>query len=82
MTARGLSWKLAVASSLSILSSAAQAYTPQQQQLCSNDAMRLCSSDVPDVDRITACMARPARRLESRLQGIFPCRQIRRTEKE
>jgi hypothetical protein len=35
---------------------AARAYTPEQQQACSGDAMRLCGAYVPDVDRITACM--------------------------
>jgi len=33
-----------------------QAYTADQQQLCSDDAFRLCSSAIPDVDRVTACM--------------------------
>lgn len=32
------------------------AYTPEQQQACTPDAMRLCGEFVPDVDRITACM--------------------------
>jgi hypothetical protein len=32
------------------------AYTPEQQQACTPDAMRLCGSYIPDVDRITACM--------------------------
>lgn len=35
---------------------ASDAYTPDQQQACSGDAFRLCSSEIPDVDRITACM--------------------------
>lgn len=34
----------------------AHAYTADQQQLCSDDAFRLCSSAIPDVDRVTACM--------------------------
>jgi hypothetical protein len=34
----------------------ARAYTEDQQQLCSGDAFRLCSSAIPDVDRVTACM--------------------------
>jgi hypothetical protein len=33
-------------------------YTPEQQQACTDDAFRLCSADVPDVDRVTACMVR------------------------
>jgi len=33
-----------------------QAYTEDQQQLCTGDAFRLCSAVIPDVDRVTACM--------------------------
>ena len=47
---------LAIALSLSFLSSAAYAYTPEQQQACTPDAFRLCSDAIPDVDRVTACM--------------------------
>lgn len=34
------------------------AYTPEEQQACSPDAMRLCGEFVPNVDAITACMVR------------------------
>jgi hypothetical protein len=49
---------LAMALSASLLASAAQAYTPEEQQACSPDAFRLCGDAIPDVDRITACMIR------------------------
>jgi len=47
---------LAIAFSFSFLSSAANAYTPEQQQACTPDALRLCGDAIPDVDRVTACM--------------------------
>ncbi len=49
---------LMLATPLSVLiwPAASQAYTPEQQQACSDDAFRLCSSDIPDIDRVTACM--------------------------
>jgi hypothetical protein len=47
---------LVAALSVSIWPAASRAYTPEQEQACSGDAMRLCSAYVPDVDRITACM--------------------------
>jgi hypothetical protein len=47
---------LAIALSLSFLSSAAYAYTPEQQQACTPDAFRLCGDAIPDVARVTACM--------------------------
>jgi hypothetical protein len=47
---------LAIALSGSLLPTAAGAYTAEEQQACSGDAFRLCSSEIPDVDRVTACM--------------------------
>jgi hypothetical protein len=49
---------LAAALSVSMSPAASQGYTPEQQQACSADAFRLCSSEIPDVDRITVCMIR------------------------
>jgi hypothetical protein len=40
----------------SLLPTAGQAYTPEEQQACSGDAFRLCGPEIPDVDRVTACM--------------------------
>lgn len=34
----------------------AQQGTPEQQQACQPDVMRLCGSSIPDVDRIVACL--------------------------
>jgi hypothetical protein len=51
-------WMLAAVLSAALLPATGRAYTPEQQQACSGDALRLCSADVPDVDRITACMSR------------------------
>jgi hypothetical protein len=39
-----------------VLPKAGYAYTPEQQQACQNDAFRLCGPEIPDVDRVTACM--------------------------
>ena len=47
---------LATALSFSLLPSASEAYTPEQQQACTGDAFRLCGPEIPDVDRVTACM--------------------------
>jgi hypothetical protein len=35
-----------------------QAYTQDEQAACSSDAFRLCGPEIPDVDRVTACMVR------------------------
>jgi hypothetical protein len=49
---------LATALSVSMWPAASEAYTPEQQAACSDDAFRLCGADIPDVDRVTACMVR------------------------
>jgi hypothetical protein len=33
-----------------------RAYTQEQEAACSGDAFRLCGPEIPDVDRVTACM--------------------------
>jgi hypothetical protein len=47
---------LAMALSISIGPAAGQTYTPEQEQACTGDAFRLCSAEIPDVGRVTACM--------------------------
>jgi len=62
---------LAVALSVLMWPAASQAYTPEQQQACSGDAMQLCGEFVPDVDRITACMIRKKSQLSSGCRVYF-----------
>jgi hypothetical protein len=44
--------------SLALQTSPGLAFSSEAQQMCSGDAMRLCSSEIPDIPRITACMVR------------------------
>jgi hypothetical protein len=53
----GFGLMLATAFSVSMLPTSGQAYTPEQEQACTSDAFRLCSAEIPDVGRVTACMA-------------------------
>jgi hypothetical protein len=62
---------LATAISFSMLSTAADAYTPEHEQMCSGDAFRLCGSDIPDVDRVTACMVRQKSLLSPGCRAFF-----------
>ena len=52
-------------------SPSAFAYTPEQQQACTPDAMRLCGEFVPDVDRITACMIARKSQLSAECRRFF-----------
>ena len=55
----------------SIASRASYAYTFEQQQACSGDAFRLCSSEIPDVDRIRTCMIRNKSQLSPQCRAFF-----------
>lgn len=65
--------KLLIASALAfgLLTTASLAHTPEQEQMCAGDAMRLCSSEIPDVDRITACMVRQRASLSDGCKAVF-----------
>ena len=62
---------LATALSVSFLPTTGQAYTPEQQQACTPDAMRLCGPEIPDVDRVTACMVRNKSQLSPECRAFF-----------
>jgi hypothetical protein len=48
----------AVAAFVSFSPTSSFAYTAEQAQMCTGDAFRLCSSEIPDIPKITACMVR------------------------
>jgi hypothetical protein len=60
-----------VAFCLSMVATGALAYTAEQQQACTGDAMQLCGAYVPDVDRITACMVQNKARLTPACRAQF-----------
>jgi hypothetical protein len=56
-TLRQATLVLAFAVSVSALSpTAGFAFSAEAQQMCTGDAFRLCSSDIPNIPKITACM--------------------------
>jgi hypothetical protein len=57
-TIRQIAATLAVAISLATLSSPSFAFTAEAQRQCTGDAFRLCSSEIPNISRITACMVK------------------------
>ena len=55
-TIRQAGLTLAFVLSLSALSTQSFAFSAEAQQMCTGDAMRLCSSEIPNIPKITACM--------------------------
>ena len=62
---------IATTLALGMLTSVSQAYTQEQQQLCTGDAMRLCGAEIPDVDRVTACMIQKRAMLSDGCKAVF-----------
>jgi len=64
--------KLLVATAMTFtFISAANAYTQEQEAMCTSDAFRVCSSEIPDIDRVTACMVRNRSQLSAGCRAVM-----------
>jgi hypothetical protein len=71
-TIRQAAFVLAFAASASALSSTSSfAYTVEQQQMCTGDAFRLCSSEIPNIPAITACMRKNKANLSTGCRAVM-----------
>ena len=66
---RGL--MLATAFAVLVLSTEAEAYTPEGRQACTGEAFRLCSAEIPSVDRVRACLHRNKAQLSPGCRGFI-----------
>jgi hypothetical protein len=63
---------LAVAASFASLSSTSSfAFSAEAQQMCTSDAFRLCSSEIPSIPKITACMVKHRADLSSGCRTVM-----------
>jgi len=64
---------LALAASLVAFAgeSSAQVATAEQRAACTPDAFRLCSSEIPNIPAITACMRKNKANLSSACKAVF-----------
>jgi hypothetical protein len=61
-----------IAASGALWPSASRAFTQEDaRRLCTPDVLRLCSSEIPDVERITACMRRQRANLSEGCRSVF-----------
>jgi hypothetical protein len=51
--------------------SVGQAYTPEEQAACQPDAFRLCGSEIPNIDRVKACMVAKRAQLSPECKRFF-----------
>jgi hypothetical protein len=63
---------LAFAVSLSALPSHESfAFSAEAQQMCTGDAFRLCSSEIPNIPKITACMIKHRQELSGGCRTVL-----------
>jgi hypothetical protein len=57
---------------LALLPATSRAFTQDdQRRLCTGDVFRLCASEIPDVERITACMHKRRASLSEACRSVF-----------
>jgi hypothetical protein len=63
---------LAVAVSIATLGSTSSfAFSSEAQQMCTGDAFRLCSSEIPNIPKITACMIKNRSNLSTGCRAVM-----------
>ena len=71
-TVRKVSFALVLAASFSaVTSTSGFAFSAEAQQMCTGDAFRLCSSEIPNISKITACMMKQRANLSSGCRAVM-----------
>jgi hypothetical protein len=68
---RSIGFTLAFAVSMSAASTSSFAYSAEAQQMCTGDAFRLCSSEIPNISAITACMFKKRASLSAGCRAVM-----------
>lgn len=68
---RKIACTAAIAAALATYATASFAFTAEQRSACTPDAFRLCSSEIPNVDGITACMRKQKSSLSAACKAVF-----------
>jgi hypothetical protein len=71
-TLRQVALVAAFAASFAALSSTSSfAYTAEAQQMCTSDAFRLCSSEIPNIPAVSACMRKNRANLSAGCRAVM-----------
>ncbi len=62
---------LAAATLSTVASTASFAFSAEAQQMCTGDAFRLCSSEIPNIPAITACMIKHRAELSGGCRAVM-----------
>jgi hypothetical protein len=71
-TVRKAGLALVLAASFSAINATSGfAFSAEAQQMCTGDAFRLCSSEIPNISKITACMMKQRASLSSGCRAVM-----------
>jgi hypothetical protein len=56
---------------LTLAPAAATAQTQEEQQACTDDAFSVCGQDIPDRDKVAACLARNIDRISQACRAVM-----------
>ena len=70
-TFRNIAAAITVFGALTAASTSSFAFSAEAQQMCTGDAFRLCSSDIPNIPKITACMKKNRRSLSTGCRSVM-----------
>jgi hypothetical protein len=59
------------ATAFALQTSPGLAFSSEAQQMCSGDAMRLCSNEIPDIPRVRACMVHKKAQLSPGCRAVM-----------
>ena len=62
---------LAVATISSLYASQSFAYTAEQERMCTGDAFKFCSSEIPNISAVTACMYKHKAELSAGCRAVM-----------
>ncbi len=69
---RGVLFAACAVATVTLWPSTSRAFTEEdQRRLCTPDAFRLCSSEIPDRERVIACMRRQRHNLSPECRSVF-----------
>lgn len=68
----GFALAIAVCLLAMVGSSKAQDFSSEQRAACTGDAFRFCSSEMPNIPAITACMRKNRSSLSAGCKAVFP----------
>ena len=72
-----LSLVMAVSAAISATEALAFEITAEQREACMGDALRLCGSEIPDVDRVLVCMRAKKSQVSAHCRATIPKNVVR-----